>query len=166
MPLTIRFLGNSDQVLVRQLTLKAPQILERLTAQLTEEMIFLQGVIQTEKLSGQILQHKSGKLIGSVRAVPAVLSGGFISAEVDAAGGPAWYGSLFEYGTEEGYDIFPHTRTALKFVDHGSTIFAKAVHHPPILRKAFMGPTLTEMAPTIAADLQAALNEVLNEPIT
>jgi hypothetical protein len=59
----------------------------------------LQQRIQ-QKLSGEVLHQRSGKLKRSIEVIPAVAdeAAGTISGRVVGAGGPAWYGKLHEFG--------------------------------------------------------------------
>jgi hypothetical protein len=69
-------------------------LMERTTAINTA----LQAKIAGEKLAGEVLNQRSGKLAGSVRVTETTLSGATISGGVQAGGGVAWYGKLHEYG--------------------------------------------------------------------
>ena len=60
--------------------------------------IKLQRHIQTDYLHGQVLAQRSGKLVGSIRAIPAHAEGTFLIGAVEGGGGPAWYGRLHELG--------------------------------------------------------------------
>lgn len=67
-----------------------------------------------QKLSGEVLNQRSGKLVGSAHAVLAK-AGEQIVGGVDAAGGAAWYGRVHEYGGKKSYPIVPVSKRALAF---------------------------------------------------
>src|SRR6266850_252537 len=100
--LKISFLDGSDTRLVQQLRAKGPNIIAVLIGKLNELMIQLQSYIVTQKLSGQSLRRRTGVLAGSIRYIPATLEGTKIVGGVQGAGGPAWYGKLYEYTSAGG----------------------------------------------------------------
>jgi hypothetical protein len=61
-------------------------------------MLQLQAKVVGEKLQGQVLQHRTGKLSASIRAIPVTQEGGVIVGIVEGGGGPAFYGRIHEYG--------------------------------------------------------------------
>src|ERR1043166_2857685 len=100
--LRISFQG-SDQTLIQNLNGKRPRILLALRTKLDALDIALQAKIVGEKLSGQVLQHRSGKLPGSIRYIPATIAGLTLAGYVEGGGGPALYGRFHEYGTDRAY---------------------------------------------------------------
>src|SRR5438132_4498213 len=94
---------------------RAPAIIQALTVKMNSLAIRLQAKIVGEKLSGQVLAHRTGKLAGSVRVIPATAEGGVLRAGVEAGGGPAWYGRIHEYGGQGAYEIVPVNKKALAF---------------------------------------------------
>jgi hypothetical protein len=108
-----------------------------------------------------VLNHLSGKLAGSVHADPTVYDGEFLRAYVYAAGGPAWYGKVHEYGGQSAYVILPVTKKALRFLVGGKEVFAKSVLHPPLPQRAFMSPSLEENQDEMVQSLQETINEVI-----
>jgi hypothetical protein len=69
-----------------------------LADKLTFLMAKLEQKIVTTKLQGQVLRHITGTLGGSVHSTSTQAEGAILSAGVEAAGGPAWYGKLHEHG--------------------------------------------------------------------
>jgi hypothetical protein len=159
--LRISFDG-SDKRLEAALRTKAPTIIEALRLKLDVQMLMLQSHVQFDKLSGQVLQHRSGKLINSIREIRPTVDGTTITGAVEGGGGPAFYGKFHEYGTDRTYEIFAKTKKSLTFMLNGKQVFVKKVLHPPIKERSFMRVSLEEMAPEIRASLQAALGEALN----
>src|SRR6266700_2150115 len=80
-----------------QLNGTATRTMTFLSERLNKEAVKLQSFIVSEKLQGQVLHHRSGKLAGSIRpgtlATPENLA-----VEVLGGGGPAWYGRVHNYG--------------------------------------------------------------------
>src|SRR5258708_4124488 len=159
--LKISFLGGSDQRLVEGLRAKGPAIIQVLMTKLNALIFILQSYIVSRKLSGQVLNRRTGVLAGSVRAIPAVLEGTKIVAAVEAAGGPAFYGAVHEYGGSGAYPIVATRARALAFLMDGKKVFARSVMHPPAKVRPFMAPALEENAADIEAQLRVALDEEL-----
>lgn len=120
----------------------------------------LQAKITGEKLSGQLLQQRTGKLIGSVRTMPVINTGAEIIGGVQAGGGPAYYAKFQNYGTDGPYEIKPlDPKGVLAFMINGKMRFAKSVMHPGLKARNFMESTLDESEAGIRASLQNAVDE-------
>ena len=170
--LTISFNGT-DKSLPTTIAAKADAAASALTDKLNELDLQVQQYIVGEELHGQVLQHRSGKLAGSIRAIPATQSGTEITGAVEGGGGPAFYARVHEYGGEEEFIISPVNAKALMFQMNGETIviagsekslpsvFAKRVVHPPLPARPFMRPALDFMKPQIVEGLQEALSEAM-----
>lgn len=154
--------AGSDQALAL-FQRKQEEVLAAILAQMDVENAKLGRYIQTEKLSGQVLHRVTGKLADSVRLVPASQQGPTIEGGVAAAGGPAWYGRLHEYGTSRSYPIVAVNKQALAFVMGGKQVIVKSVMHPPIQQRAFMAPSLEENRAAIVAALQSAVDRVITQ---
>lgn len=136
-----------------------PIIIEALRTKLDALDFALQSRIVSDKLSGQVLQHRSGKLAASIRAIPTVREGTELVGSVEGGGGPAFYAKFHEYGTTRQYEIVPTNKKALAFMVGGKQVFVKRVMHPPIQERSFMRTTLNEMQTEIVNGLQQAANQ-------
>ena len=90
--------NNSDARAAASLRAKGPRIVQALKLRMDALMIKLQGYIQSQKLEGQVLHHRTGHLTGSIRAMPAVQEANTLTAEVLGGGGPIFYARIHEYG--------------------------------------------------------------------
>lgn len=122
--------NSTDKRLAAFLERKRPQIVEQLADTLDTLMLELQRRVQ-QKLSGEVLQHRSGKLLGSVVKEPVQVSSNRISGRVTAAGGPAFYGRIQEAGGTRQYEILPKNKKALAFFGSGSVGGAIAASNVP-----------------------------------
>jgi len=111
--------GGSDKKVAAWLSGKGPVFIYALATRLNILMLQLQSHIVRDKLSGQVLHRRTGKLAGSIIAYPAEASGTMLIARVEGAGGPAWYGRVHEFGGDHDYDIFPVNKKALAFFPQG-----------------------------------------------
>ena len=117
--LTLSF-GGTDQETIEKVQQYFPRLVIEWTKTIDGKSIKMQAKVVSEKLQGQVLQHRSGKLANSIRVIPSQLEGGVISGGVEGAGGPAWYGVVQERGGTRAYDIRPVNKQALAFIPSGS----------------------------------------------
>lgn|SRR5437870_1270047 len=155
---------GSDVRVVAALEATGPNILAALVRKIEQIDLGLQQYIVTQKLQGQVLHHRSGKLASSVRIIPVVQQGTKISGGIQAAGGVAWYGRLHEYGGAAAYTIVPTNKKALRFFVGGHAVFTKRVLHPPTLQRSFMRSSIEERREWIIGGLRAAMIEGLQQP--
>ncbi len=120
----------------------------------------LQAKIQ-QKLSGDVLQIKSGALAGSIGVAIDELSSGvavrlFTSPDVR-------YAAIHEFGgTIPPHEIVPDKAKALAFLVAGKQAFAARVNLPAmtIPERSYMRSSLAEMAEQIRDEFAAAVIEV------
>ena len=111
--------SGSDKFLISRLNGRGTAVVRALATRLTRLMLALQRHIVRDKLSGQVLHRRSGKLAGSIVAYPAELSGTQLVGRVEGASGPAWYGRVHEFGGDHEYEIKPVNGRALAFFPEG-----------------------------------------------
>jgi hypothetical protein len=111
--------GSTDRRLLESFRLKRAAVVPAMSKTLDELMLELQRSIE-RKLSGEVLQHRSGKAQASVIKQPTVDSGNTISGRVTGGGGPAFYLRIQELGGTRTYDIYPRFKKALAFFPGGS----------------------------------------------
>src|SRR5256885_15543014 len=92
----LRIFFRNDVEFIQALERKGPAIISALVRRVNQLMVSLQSFIVSNKLSGQALARRTGKLAASIRYIPAELKGTQIEGSVEGGGGPAWYGKLFE----------------------------------------------------------------------
>ncbi len=118
----------------------------------------LQQRIQ-QKLSGEVLHQRSGKLKRSIEVIPAVAdeAAGTISGRVVGAGGPAWYGKLHEFGGT--FAVKASTRRHVSKAHIRVIVKAHTVTFP---ERSFMRSSQAELKPDILAGLQDTVYKVLS----
>lgn len=123
----------------------------------------LAGYIQAEKLSGQVLNRRTGDLRATVHPIPAKDIGTAISA---GAGGGAnlRYAKIHEYGgLIPAHTVVATNAKALAFTVNGMLRFAKSVSIPAVTmpERSYMRSALREQAPDGIAQLRAAVKEAI-----
>jgi phage gpG-like protein len=117
--------------------------------------------VRTEKLSGQVLNARSGALRGSIAAELSV-DGETLLASVGSVG-DLKYAAIQEYGGKTAaHEIAPTKAAALAFVAGGALRFARRVAHPgsTIPERSYLRASLADMADEIVAELAAAPAEI------
>jgi hypothetical protein len=117
--ITLSF-GRSDERLLEAMRAKAPKVRAFVREELDRLMLELQRLIMA-KLSGVVLEHRTGKLLGSIHKEPTVEVGDTVTGRVTGAGGPAFYGRVQELGGTRTYDILPVNKLALAFFPGGAS---------------------------------------------
>lgn len=119
--------NGSDQRLLSALKARSEPLISALTMKMGYLMLRLQQHIVNTKLSGQVLAHRSGKLAGSVRALPVVRKGDVLESGVTAGGGPVTYARVHEEGGTSEYVILPKTKKALAWFPQGTASVAGGI---------------------------------------
>lgn len=115
------------------------------------------------KLSGEVLQERTGNLFNSVHIQAAEWINGIcqMSVGIDEDSPTYVYGIAFEMGGLGYYNIFPKNALTLAFEGPEGMIFAKHVVHPPAPHRPFIGPSLDELSATFKAELEETLEMVM-----
>ena len=114
--------------------------------------------IVNEKLSGQALQMRSGRLARSIRSE--TTDDGETLEGIVFSDGSAPYARILEYGGRtRPHDILPVRAKALHFMASGGEVFARIVHHPgsTIAEHSFMRSALRELMPELGPGFQEAI---------
>ena len=173
----IRFsLDRTDEKVIVALQQRRDILIDALTQKMSYVMLQLQRKVQ-QKLSGEVLQNRDGVLYNSVQVQPTTFNGKEIIGAVTAAGGPAKFGQVFEYGGTRTYKITPVDKKALAFMVGANAldvlrgdlsskaVVVKSVWHPPAIKRPFMSTSLDESIGSIREGLRDAIGAVLEEPI-
>lgn len=122
----------------------------------------LEAKIKNEKLSGQVLNVRSGALRRSIFSQVTDTETA-VTGKV-ASSGDVKYAAVHEFGGKiPPHDIFPVKAAALAFMMNGKQVFFKHVHHPgaTMPEQSFMRSSLAEMKDEIVSGLKQAVVEGL-----
>jgi phage gpG-like protein len=135
-----------------------------LAAKAVELAAALADRVRTHKLSGGVLNGRSGALSDSI--VADVSAGGDdVSASV-GSNGDVKYAAIQEYGGKTAaHEILPVKAQALAFMSNGALSFARKVEHPGsvIPERSYLRSALDEMSDEIVAALADAAAEGLEQ---
>ena len=111
---------GSDQRLLASLKSKHDILFVNLTRQMNILSLKLLAVVQ-RKMSGEVLNQRTGALKASAHEVPAKVDGDQLTGGVKWGAGPASaYAFVQEYGGKDWYDIYPVNKKALAFFPSGT----------------------------------------------
>ena len=122
------------------------------------------GKIRLEKLSGEVLNARSGALRDSITG-DVEAQGETILASIGSIG-DIKYAAIQEYGgTTSAHEILPSKSNVLAFISGGQGRFAKRIEHPGsvIPERSYLRSSLDEMRDEIIADLTAAVANAWEE---
>jgi hypothetical protein len=162
--LKLDFSSSKLDFLREQLTKKASQIHQALFVRVSAIMAQLQTKIITTKLSGQVLNKRTGLLQSSVRLLPTTSDGSIITGSVAVTGPRRDVAMIHTMGMDRAYEVMAVKRKALAWAGaDGKMAFARRVMHPPIPAKPFMWPALKESKDEIVAELGRTVADVLKQ---
>jgi len=159
--------AGTDRLVIQVVEAKVENLKPAIADTLNVENANTVSYIVTEELHGEVLNQRSGKLAGSIRAIPATLEGDKVIAPVEGGGGPTGihtshgdssYADLFEHGKP--VDIVPINAKVLRFetID-GEVVYAKKVHLD--LPRPFMAPALEYRTPAYLAAVESTISAEL-----
>ena len=116
-----------------------------------------------QKLSGEVLQVRSGDLRASIFEQVSQTSTS-VTGTVGSSG-DVKYAAIHEYGgIIPAHDIVPNKATALAFIWQGKQRFFRRVHIPDVQmpERSYLRSSLAEMTGDIKSGLQEAVQEALD----
>ena len=158
--LNVQLVG--DRELVARFSAMPGRVHAALLKKVSALALMLEGKVKGEKLSGQVLNVKTGALRRSIfetvddsatRIVGKVASSGDVK-----------YAAIHEFGgVIPAHDIVPDKAKALAFLLGGKQVFAMRVHIPDVEmpERSFLRSSLSEMEPQIVSGLREAAREGL-----
>jgi hypothetical protein len=159
--ITLFFKDGSDQAVAHRVSEKGPKVFDVLKTKMDALMIGLQSHVVTDKLDGQVLQHRTGKLAASIRAIPATVEADKILGTVEGAGGPAWYGRVHEYGGT--FDV-PKGRLITQIFGNPVKVpFMSKPYTMTFPTRSFMRTSLADQEQQIVEGLKDTTREALSE---
>jgi phage gpG-like protein len=125
-----------------------------------------QGLVSRirDKLSGQVLNVRSGALLQSITNSDTAAGSGLIGNAI-ARDGSAQYARIQEYGGRVGIpQVAPQTAKVLAIEYQGRLVFAKhaAAHIVDIPERSFMRSSLTEIEGRFRVEVRDAIDEALS----
>jgi phage gpG-like protein len=154
-------LAGLDQACARLDALPAA-LIAALREKAAELAAALADRVRNDKLSGAVLNARSGALQGSI-AADVLADGDGVLASVGSTG-DVKYAAIQEYGGKTGaHEILPTKAQALAFIAGGAERFARKVKHPGSLipERSYLRSSLDEMSEEIVSALAVAAAQAL-----
>jgi phage gpG-like protein len=148
-----------DTELIARLNAMPARVHGGLVRAITRLGLELQRKVQDEKLSGQVLKVRSGRLRGSIK-MDVSDTATSVTSTVGSYG--VEYARIQEYGGTTGpHTIMPKHGRALAFEWKGQQVFFRRVEHPgsKIPERSFLRSALRDMEPMIKAEIEAAVRQ-------
>jgi len=120
----------------------------------------LAAKVRDEKLSGQVLQSRSGALKASIVADVST-QGGALTASVSSVG-DVKYAAIQEYGGRTpAHEILPDKASVLAYFAGGAQHFARRVNHPgsTLPARGYLSSSLDEMRDEIVAEIASVADQ-------
>jgi hypothetical protein len=128
----------------------------------------LQALVQTTKLTGQVLRVRTGRLRSSIARGDPDSRSRFEATPTTAT---AIVGTNVSYGVDwergiAAHDVVPVHAKALRFEVGGQVLFRKKVHIPAQAPRQFLEPALQDIRPEAERELAAALKRGAQEALS
>lgn len=152
-----------DRELVQRFKRLAPALKTEVDRETDRLGFELQGLVQRDYLTGQVLHVQSGRLRASINRGNADTRSHFESTPVSAfafVGTNVSYGRIWELDGIAAHDIVPIKAKALRFTVGGQVLFRKRVHIPAQGPRPYLSPALQQMRPQIIVAYQHLLTRV------
>jgi hypothetical protein len=153
----IEFTGDLSQVLA----FREDAFMQKVSDKMLALFDKLQEKITGEKLSGQVLARRTGRLAQSVSDPEISREGELIVGEL-TAGERVPYAWVHKAGGTRGYTIRPVTKDFLRAMIGGKAVFRKMFEHPPLPQRAWFDPSVEEMKGEFLQGLREAVIEGFN----
>ena len=131
-----------------------------LSAKAAELAAALADMVKNDKLSGAVLNTRSGALRDSIAASVSTDADSILASV--GSEGDVKYAAIQEYGGKtSAHEILPVKAEALAFVIGGAQVFARRVEHPGSLipERSYLRSSLDDMRDEIVAALAEAATE-------
>ena len=161
--ITLSLVG--DRELVAKLNAMPEKIRASLVREVTKQALLLERHVKTQKLMGQVLQKRTGRLMQSIQGRVSQATATAVMGRVYSAG-DVKYAGIHEYGgATPPHLIEARKAKALAFGIGGKTVFARSVNHPgsKMPERSFLRSSLTDRAPEIKEALTRAVKEGLKK---
>jgi len=159
----IKVTVENGEIVARWLGELPKKITPALIQALNEYVMRLATHIRFQKLSGQVLHKRTGRLRESILPIFARQSGGLIWAGI---GTNVKYAKIHEFGgVTRPHLILPRWKKALHFVKDGKDVFATKVKHPGsvIPARPYIRPSFEETQDQLVAGLEKAISESISK---
>ena len=153
---------TGDKELIARLDAMPDKVRRALVTKVTALSLKLEAHVKQDKLSGQVLNVRTGALRRSIFST--VDTGVTTVRGKVASSGDVKYAGIHEFGgTTPPHEIVPVKATVLSFMIGGKRVFARRVQHPGsrMPERSFLRSALADMAGEITTGLTDAVRQGL-----
>jgi phage gpG-like protein len=134
-----------------------PKLIEAVRGSITRSLLDLVRYVKSEKLSGQVLRNRTGRLRRSINASQVIETAGGLEGTV---GTNVEYGKTHEYGYQGPVTVKAHMRTIKQAWGHAlkSPVSVSVRSHSRqvnLPERSFLRSALADLAPQISANIKA-----------
>lgn len=161
--ITLSLVG--DRELVAKLNAMPGKVRDSLVREVTKQALLLERHVKTQKLMGQVLQKRTGRLMQSIQGRVSQATATAVMGRVYSSG-DVKYAGIHEYGGVTSPHIIEARKAkALAFGIGGATVFARSVNHPgsKMPERSFLRSSLEDRASEIKEALTRAVMEGLKK---
>jgi phage gpG-like protein len=158
----ITFEITGDDAVADRFASLASRVYESLLAAVNASGLALQASVMQDKLSGQVLKARSGRLRDSIALTVSDDGDGIVAS----LGTDVPYAAIQEYGGKTApHVIMPRNASVLAFQIGGRRLFARRVQHPGSVmpERSFLRSALADQADQIRDSLRAAVGEAVQQ---
>lgn len=158
--MSVQITVTGDRELIQRLNTLIPEVRRELLKRVTRLALDMVRHVRTNKLSGQVLNHRTGRLWRSIFQRVAADTYGVVATVASSSDVP--YAGIHEFGGRtRPHDIVARRKKALAFMIQGNMVFAKRVRHPGsnMPERSFLRSSLTDMRARIDRDMKDAVAE-------
>lgn len=154
---------TGDREVIARFTAMPDRIRRALLKKVTQLSLQLEGHIKSDKLSGQVLHVRSGKLRASIFST-ATQTGDRTEGRA-ASSGDVKYAAIHEFGGTIDIPEITAKGKALAFMMNGKQVFFKkvAAHTVTMPERSFMRSSLADMKDQIITEMTQAVREGAQE---
>lgn len=155
---------TGDTQLIAKFERAQSAVMLALKVKITRLTLLLENRVKTQKLSGQVLNRVSGRLMASIGRDVQVKPNGVYGRVFSS--GDVKYAAIHEFGGQTApHLILPKKASVLRFEAGGKTVFARKVNHPgsKMPERSFLRSSLRDMSEQISREMKESVIKAIKE---
>lgn len=153
---------TGDKELIAKFDRVQSAVARALQVKITRLTLLLENRVKTQKLSGQVLNRVTGRLMASIGR-DVVVKPNTVYGRVFSSG-DVKYAAIHEFGGQTApHLILPKKASVLSFTAGGKTVFARKVNHPgsKMPERSFLRSSLRDMSEQISREMKESVIQAI-----